>query len=125
LRCCQVRPRHRHAAGLMKQPSILDVIQGVKKVAPAHPDVIAWWYAPPVRLRLAGRLPASVEADGSIEVVVEGGGLACARIAHDLSQALEKADVAVRLHRGEGEERQLFRVVSRPTEREAKTARPA
>jgi hypothetical protein len=101
----------------MKQPSILDVIQGVKRVASAHPEVDVWWYAPPVRLRLGGELPRTAGAASSIEVVVEGSGVVCARIAQDLSLALADADVTVRIYRGDAEERQLFRVMSRDVRR--------
>ena len=99
----------------MKQPSILDVVHGVKVVAPAHPEVKAWWYTPPQRLRLAGELPG-LEAALTLEVVVEpagGDAVACDAIAKELSRALDGAVVGVRTHRGEREERPLFRVISR------------
>ena len=102
----------------MRQPSILDVVHGVKRVAPAHPDVSAWWYTPPQRLRLAGDLPGSGSATLPIEVVVEGfepaltAEIACAQIATELSAELSGIPVAVRMHRGEREERPLFRIVS-------------
>jgi hypothetical protein len=103
----------------VKQPSILDVVHGVKVVAPAHPEVKAWWYTPPQRLRLAGELPG-LESALTLEVVVEpgarGGGeevVACDVIANELSLALGGAVVGVRTHRGDREERPLFRVISR------------
>jgi hypothetical protein len=101
----------------VKQPSILDVVHGVKTVAPAHPEVKAWWYTPPQRLRLAGELPG-LESAVTVEVVLEtsaGHGheeLACPEIAKELSRALAGAVVGVRAHRGEREERRLFRIVS-------------
>ena len=98
----------------MKQPSILDVVHGVKTVAPAHPEVKAWWYTPPQRLRLAGELPG-LESTVTVEVVLEasaGEAVACPEIAKELSRALAGAAVGVRTHRGEGEERRLFRIVS-------------
>ncbi len=97
----------------MKQPSILDVVHGVKAVAPGPPEVKAWWYTPPQRLRLAGELPGA-ESKLAIEVVVEGEpeALPCAQIAHELSRALAGATVGVRTHRGPREERPLFRIVS-------------
>lgn len=113
-------------ARVMKQPSILDVIQSVKKVASAHPEVRVWWYAPPVRLRLDGELPRTAGTAASIEVVVEGSGLACARIAEDLSLSLADADVTVRTYRGDGEERRLFRVMSQDVSRRlSPSPRPA
>jgi hypothetical protein len=87
----------------LKQPSILDVVHGVKAVAPAHPEVVAWWYTPPQRLRLAGELPARGESLLSIE--------RCEQIAKELSLVLRIA-VDVRTHRGTREERPLFRIVS-------------
>jgi hypothetical protein len=97
----------------LKQPSILDVVHGVKVVAPAHPEVVAWWYTPPQRLRLAGELPARGESL-AIELVVETTESAiarCEQIAKELSLALRTA-VGVRTHRGTREERPLFRIVS-------------
>jgi hypothetical protein len=99
----------------VKQPSILDVVHGVKVVAPAHPEVKAWWYTPPQRLRLAGELPG-LESALTLEVVVEHGDgetVTCDAIAKELSRALGGAVVGVRTHRGEREERPLFRVISR------------
>ncbi len=101
----------------MRQPSILDVVNGVKRVLPAHPEVSAWWYTPPQRLRLAGDLPGSGSAPLSIEVVVEAaaplasGEVPCAKIAKELSEVL-RIEVRVRIHRGDREERPLFRIVS-------------
>lgn len=98
----------------MKQPSILDVVHGVKSVAAAHPEVTAWWYTPPQRLRLAGDLPSSGSSPLSIEVVVEGPEteVPCAQIAKELSLALSGTAVRVRMHRGDNEDRRLFRIVS-------------
>ena len=100
----------------MRQPSILDVVHGVKRVVPAHPEVTAWWYTPPLRLRLAGDLPRPETTGLSIEVVVEGAreisGAKMAQIATELSATLSGAVVRVRMHRGEGEPRPLFRIVS-------------
>ncbi len=100
----------------MKQPSILDVVHGVKTVAPGHPDVRVWWYTPPQRLRLAGELPTSGPAEIALEVVLEApsaDALRCALIAKELSLALSGAKVGVRLHKGAAEERPLFRIVTR------------
>jgi hypothetical protein len=100
----------------LRQPSILDVVHGIKRVATAHPEVSAWWYTPPQRLRLAGDLPDSASATLSIEVVVESFASApeipCVQIAKELSAALSGIPVGVRMHRGDREERPLFRIVS-------------
>jgi hypothetical protein len=112
------RQSRRAGESPLKQPSILDVVHGVKSVAPAHPEVAVWWYTPPQRLRLAGELPrpASAPAELTIEVVVAGSSgstIACDQIAGELSRALAGIPVAVRPHRGAAEERPLFRIVSR------------
>jgi hypothetical protein len=102
----------------LRQPSILDVVHGVKGVATTHPEVTAWWYTPPQRLRLAGERPGSASAGLSIEVVVEAPAvegaaeIACAEIAAELSAALSGVIVGVRMHRGGAEPRPLFRIVS-------------
>jgi hypothetical protein len=113
----------------VKQPSILDVVHGVKRVLPAHPEVSAWWYTPPQRLRLAGDLPGSGAAPLCIEVVVEAAGaeeVPCATIARELTAALSATphiEVRVRIHRGDREERPLFRIVS-PGKRSSSSEAP-
>jgi hypothetical protein len=114
----------------VRQPSILDVVHGVKGVATTHPEVTAWWYTPPQRLRLAGERPGSASAGLSIEVVVEGptaegaAAIACAEIAAELSAALSGVIVGVRMHRGGAEPRPLFRIVSQREQPAAREARP-
>jgi hypothetical protein len=103
----------------LAQPSILDVVHAVKRVAPAHPTVSAWWYTPPQRLRLAGALPTVDPDDAVITVVVEGAPetfFAPAQVQaveRALSAALKSAPVRVRAHLGSDEERPLFRLLSR------------
>jgi hypothetical protein len=113
---------------VVRQPSILDVVHGVKGVATTHPEVTTWWYTPPQRLRLAGERPGPASATLSIEVVVEGpsgaAAIACADIAAELSAALSGVIVGVRMHRGAAEPRPLFRIVSqreRPAASEARS----
>lgn len=114
----------------LRQPSILDVVHGVKGVATTHPEVTAWWYTPPQRLRLAGERPGSASAGLSIEVVVEGravegaAAIAFAEIAAELSAALSGVIVGVRMHRGGAEPRPLFRIVSQREQPAASEARP-
>jgi len=113
---------------VLRQPSILDVVHGVKSVVPAHPEVTAWWYTPPQRLRLAGDLPGSGSAAIPIEVVVQSAGtgeIPCAEIAKELSAALGGSPVGVRLHRGDREQRPLFRIVSQDTSSSSEAPRPA
>lgn len=99
----------------MRTPSILDVLRAVISVAAAHPEVDAWWYAPPRRLRLRGELPGAASAP-PLEVVVEaaaGAEVDEDHLAAELAPRLPGQAVAVRPHRGAGEERRLFRLVSR------------
>jgi hypothetical protein len=110
----------------MRQARILDVLCAVREVAPAHPEVEAWWYAPPRRLRLQGERPRDARGDAcgggsgsegapAIEVVVEAGSAAspdCVGIAAELARWLPGSALSVRLHRAAAEERQLFRLVS-------------
>src|ERR1700722_17854530 len=117
---------HADKEGGLRQPSILDVVHGVKGVATTHPEVTAWWYTPPQRLRLAGERPGSASAGLSIEVVGEGAGgaaIACADIAAELSAALSGVIVGVRMHRGAAEPRPLFRIVSQRARSAASEAR--
>jgi hypothetical protein len=97
----------------MRRPSILDVLRAVRDVGPAHPEVRAWWYAPGRKPRLAGGLPGD-ENGGTLEIVVETAddGADLARIGGDLADRLRRGPVSVRPHRGNGEERQLYRLLS-------------
>ena len=102
----------------MRPPRILDVVRATKEVAPAHPDVTAWWYAPPRRLAVAGptrNAGSDGEPDHEIEIAVESAAAAApdrARIARELSEALRVPRVSVRVYRGADERRALFRLLS-------------
>ena len=98
----------------MRRPSILDVLRAVKEVGSTHPEVRGWWYAPDRRMRLHGALPGSESGDG-LEVVVEGDtdAIDLSVIGRELADRLRKVPVSVRPHRGSGEERQLYRLLSR------------
>lgn len=99
----------------MRHARILDVLSAVTAVAPAHPEVEAWWYAPPQRLRLEGEIGRARAEVPSLDVVVQGEASLCTRcdaIAAALSPRLPGHRVSVRLHRGEAEERRLFRLLS-------------
>jgi hypothetical protein len=98
----------------MRRPSILDVLRAVRDVSRTHPGVRAWWYAPGHGPRLQGPL-AGKEAAAALEVVVEidDGGADLARIGGDLSDRLSHVPVSVRPHRGNTEERPLYRLLSR------------
>jgi hypothetical protein len=99
----------------MRHARILDVLSAVTAVAAAHPEVEAWWYAPPRRLRLQGEIARAGAEVPSLEVIVQVAPSSCTdcdKIASELSQRLPGSPVAVRLHRAEAEERQLFRLLS-------------
>ena len=98
----------------MRRPSILDVLRAVREVGPAHPRVRAWWYAPGRRLRLPGGL-AGEDTGATLEIVVEtdGDGADLERIGGDLADRLRPGPVSVRFHRGNAEERQLYRLLSK------------
>jgi hypothetical protein len=101
--------------GGVKIASILEVLHAINSVAPGHPAVTSWWYAPPRRLGAAGQRARSDDGRAPIEVVVGGEGLDASRlppIAADLSRALGGAPATARLHRGAGEETSLFRMLS-------------
>ena len=95
-----------------RQPRILDVLNAVRQVAAEHGEVTTWWYAPRQRLRLAGELPQPADATPQVEVVLDGrvDSTAQARIAEALSERLRPTVVAVRIYRGDFEERPLFRL---------------
>jgi hypothetical protein len=100
----------------MRQPRILDVVRAVKTVAHDHPEVAAWWYAPPQRLRLAGALPETGAPHALVELALEADGGRDApftAIARALSDSLDGVKVSARLYRGDLEQRPLFRLVSR------------
>jgi len=98
----------------MRQPSILDVLRAVRDVGSAHPEVRAWWYAPGRRLHVEGKL-AGEEGGEAVEIVVEtdAGAADLAGIGGDLADRLRRGPVSVRPHRGTGEERQVYRLLSR------------
>ncbi len=95
----------------MRPTNILDVLEAVTTVAPSYPYVAAWWYAPVDDLEPSGR---SKRQARSCEVVIEGHGDEpdLEGLAQDLSAQLSGRPVRVRLHRGDREGRQLFRMLS-------------
>lgn len=114
----------------MRRARILDVLSAVTAVAAGHPEIEAWWYAPPRRLRLEGEIARAPRETPALEVVVQASGAAstrCDEIAGELARRLASGPVSVRLHRGAAEERQLFRLLSgrRPGARAAAEPGPA
>jgi len=93
----------------MRPPNILDLVEAVSELAPAHSEVAAWWYT---RVADPGS-PAMV-------VVIEssdGSEADCAAIAGELQRRLGPGAVAVRPHRAADEARTLYRLLTAPGRR--------
>jgi hypothetical protein len=113
----------------MRRPSILDVVHAVKLAAESHPEVMAWWYAPPKRLRLQGERPERASGHSLVEVVIEAGDTSAEAGATDATDAIASEvaghlarfgrarvgdlRVTVRAHRGPDEDLRLFRLRTR------------
>ncbi len=99
----------------MRQARILDVVRAVTAVAPSHPEVQAWWYAPMPLLHLRGDAPGDVRERPPLEVVLEvgeNGVVDFDGIAAELSKQLWDYPIATRAHQGGAEEKRLFRLLS-------------
>jgi hypothetical protein len=98
----------------MKSATILDVLRAVTRVAREHPEVEAWWYAPALRLRVAGDASdgqtapvpeVAIDAAKNIDVDEE-------LLSQELQALLEMPEVRVRRYEGAAEPRTLFRLVT-------------
>ncbi len=88
----------------MRSPTILDLVQAVTDVAPAHPEVAVWWY---------GR--AGMEGAPQVMVVLEardGAAPDAAGIGSELAYRLGTSGVTVRMHRGASEAHRLYRLLT-------------
>ena len=106
----------------MRQPSILDVLHAVSEVGASHPEIHTWWYAPVRRMRLRGEMLREEHGRAELEVVVEAGSpdADLSRIGRELAESLGGGGaVSVRKHRGQAEERQLYRLLTRQEPRTA------
>lgn len=94
----------------MRRPNILDVVRAVTEVAPAHPEVTVWWFAPDSEL--AVRSDRSREP--TLEIVVETATTEpnLEGVASKLSDRLSGTPVTVRTHRGREEDKRLFRMLT-------------
>ena len=99
-----------------RPPRILDVLSAVGRVAPQHPEIESWWYAPRRRMPLNGELPRRSSELLPLEIVVQSrsdtSASTCTNVAFELAAYLGE-HVGVREHRGEAEERHLFRLLTR------------
>jgi hypothetical protein len=98
---------------MIRQPRVVDVVRAVQRVAPAHGEVLNWWYAPLRRVGPDvapagdGRTPACVIV---IEQASSEVASSCETIARELGEFL--GEVSVRRHRGQLEQGSLIRLVS-------------
>jgi hypothetical protein len=88
----------------MRAPSILDLVQAVTEIAPAHPEVAVWWYTRIAEPNAAPMLLVVQAKDGT--------GPDCGRIGAELATRFGAGSVAVRHHRGPVESRALYRLLT-------------
>jgi|SRR5215467_1304904 len=96
----------------MARLQILDLLNAVTTVAPAHDDIAVWWYRPPGGSSTSDLMPDTQPA----EVVVEPVGGAVPdldAIRARLAGQLGGRPVTVRPHDGAGEQFHLYRLLSR------------
>jgi hypothetical protein len=87
----------------MRPPTILDVVQAVTRLAPAHPEVAVWWFA-----------PAATGAPGLMLVLEarEGALPDTASIGSELAARFGPGTVTVRVHRGVAEGQARYRLLT-------------
>ena len=96
----------------MARLQILDLLNAVTSVAPAHDDIAVWWYRPPGGSSTSDMIPDTQPA----EVVVEpiGGAVPdLEAIRVRLAVQLGGRSVTVRPHGGTAERFHLYRLLSR------------
>jgi hypothetical protein len=107
----------------MRGPSVLDLLEAVRRTARSHPAVLAWWMVPRARLRV--RAASAAKKGRVVELALEcpaGHEIDFERIGQDVSRLLPGASVEVRAYRGDDpESKALIRLFSRgePTGSEA------
>ncbi|MGD0677732.1 MAG: hypothetical protein ABSC94_20125 [Polyangiaceae bacterium] len=95
-------------------PSILDILDAVREVAPHAPTVDAWWLAARSRLEVDAARPSRPRA--LVELVIQGKAVTAdvtANLAVRLSAALRGASVRLRLAEAPGDTRSLFRLFTK------------
>jgi hypothetical protein len=85
----------------MRPPTILDVVQAVIRLAPSHPEVAVWWFA-----------PAVTGAPGPMLVLEsrEGALPDSASVGSELAARFGPGTVTVRVHRGAAEGQARYRL---------------
>ena len=97
-----------------RRPNVVDVVRAVQRIAPAHANVRAWWYAPSRRVGPDAKSATDGRPLPTVVVVERaspGAGSSCEAIARELAEILGDV-VVVREHRGELEHEPLIRLVS-------------
>jgi hypothetical protein len=97
---------------MSRHATILDVVEAVRRIAPAHPTVRSWWMVPHARLRVNAR---NDPGEANIEVAVEcvPGAIAdIVAIQAELRGLFPDDVVRVRLHGGAAEKLQLVRLLT-------------
>jgi hypothetical protein len=89
----------------MRPPTILDVVQAVIRLAPSHPEVAVWWFA-----------PAATGAPGPMLALEsrEGALPDAAGIRSELAGRFGPGTVTVRVHRGPAEGEAHYRLFTHP-----------
>jgi hypothetical protein len=87
----------------MRPPTILDIVEAVTRLAPSHPEVAVWWYA-----------PAATGAPGILLVLEprEGALPAAASIGSELAERFGPGTATVRMHRGAAETQARYRLLT-------------
>jgi hypothetical protein len=87
----------------MRPPTILDVVQVVTRLAPSHPEVAVWWYAP-VAAAAPGILLVLEPREGALPDTVS--------IGSELAGRFGPGTVPVRMHRGAAERQARYRLLT-------------
>jgi len=99
----------------MRGPSVLDLLEAVRRTARSHPAVRAWWMVPRARLRVQGS--SAAKKGRVVELALEcpvGHEIDFERIGQDVSRLLPGARVEVRAyHADDPENKALIRLFSR------------
>jgi hypothetical protein len=86
----------------MRPPSILDVVQAVTGLAPSHPEVAVWWFAPAATTGASRVVLVLEPREGALP---DAGG-----IGSELAARFGPRAVTVRVHRGAAEGQARYRL---------------
>jgi hypothetical protein len=97
---------------MMARLQILDLLNAVSAVAPAHGEVAVWWYLPPGGSTSTDLMPDTQPAEVVVEPVT-GAAPDLESIQARLADRLGGRRVTVRPHGGAAERFHLYRLLSR------------